>query len=102
MVEVVATSNPTEYDLMLIFAEDSDSANKWRTLTIGTGRRAGTFQIIITRQHNPNMTDSLAVDNIKFSNCAYTAPHDKTKKQCPNGQFTCGNHYNCIPLSKVW
>lgn len=100
MVEVTPTASVV-YDLKHIVAQDSALINKWNSLSVGIGRRANTFQIIITREHNPNMTDCLAIDNIRLTGCAYTAPHDLTKKQCPKGQFTCALHYNCIPMEQV-
>lgn len=102
MVEVADDGIPiTPYHLKYIYTTDYDQINRWNTLTVGLGRQTLTFSIVLSRLHNPNMTDSLAVDNIRFQGCAYTPPHDQSKKKCPAGQFTCLEHYNCISMDEV-
>ena len=67
-----------------IFLQDG-----WRQKTIGLGRRAGSFEIILLADHTEGAYSLVSVDDIQLMDCEHLTPED----QCPDDRpFRCTNN----------
>ncbi|XP_061569314.1 MAM and LDL-receptor class A domain-containing protein 1 isoform X2 [Cololabis saira] len=98
----------------LLWHKYGNQGNVWRRKTLNLHSVRG-FQILIEGTVGDDFTGDIAIDDLSFMDCvphggelpseinppvtppATTAlPHS-----CPGGQFVCGTHGECVPLSQV-
>uniref|UniRef100_A0A3B5B5L7 MAM and LDL receptor class A domain containing 1 n=1 Tax=Stegastes partitus TaxID=144197 RepID=A0A3B5B5L7_9TELE len=99
----------------MLWVRYGDQKNLWhrKTLYLNSARP---FQILIEGTVGDDFNGDIAIDDLSFLNCepyeelpklntttpAVTTPAPTvTPHSCPEGQFVCGTHEECVPLSQV-
>ncbi|XP_022097778.1 MAM and LDL-receptor class A domain-containing protein 1-like isoform X1 [Acanthaster planci] len=58
----------------VLWANSADHGSQWKQLTIGIGRRQSPFRLKFRKERNSNFQGMIAMDDIKFTNCALPDP----------------------------
>ncbi|XP_075308407.1 MAM and LDL-receptor class A domain-containing protein 1 [Odontesthes bonariensis] len=99
---------------LMLWTGYGDQGNLWHKKTLYI-HSAQSFQILIEGTVGDDFKGDIAIDDISFLDCepcdgelpslitpAVTTPAPTVlPHSCPEGQFVCGTHGECIPLSQV-
>ncbi|XP_025084894.1 MAM and LDL-receptor class A domain-containing protein 2-like isoform X1 [Pomacea canaliculata] len=80
----------------ILWQSVSTTSDQWVTETVGLDRRKDKFSLQFDHVDAPNRSGTIAIDNIKFSNCGLPVP----VLECPSDLFNCSNHA-CIDSSLI-